>query len=350
MSRILLLLFALLAQDQPAVAQTKTELNIESAQLRYYLLQAFQARHAPQRIALNHIGIQSVLIGDTYLASAVLEGYPAHQAGINRGDKIRTVNGEPFHPVYSFNETREDGIELSAVIKDFEIEIERNDESRTMTIDPVFENLYDSYRTATLNSIQQFSVGNKVVGYVRFWGLSRTTSDLVVYRNIIAELTHCDGLIFDLRNSSGFLDVALLDLLFPNRSSFFEADGIGSDGSTLDVGAPRLNDDYYRKPLAILLNENTHGGAELFAYQLAKLERVITIGKPTPGRIGNYQLDAGDANMGYRYHPAVDVLIDGETFEASGVQVDQLIPYPVEQTTRSDPQFQAAVNTLLGII
>ena len=350
MPRLLLLLFAMLLQNSPVNAQTTTEFGIDSSQLRYYLLQAFEASNSSQRLALNHIGIQTLLLDDTYIASAVLEGYPAHSAGINRGDRLLTVNGESFHPLYSFNGSAGDELEFSALASRYEIEIERNGDSQILTIEPVFENLFDSYRTATVNSIQQFSAGNKIVGYVRFWGLSRTTNDLTSYRNIIDQLALCDGLIFDLRDASGFLDIALLDLLFPSRSSFLKAEGIGNERSTLNFRAPRLTDDYYQKPIAVLLNETTRGGAELLAYQLAKLERVITVGEATAGRIGNYRLIANDGIPNYLYEPANDVMIDGHTFEATGVKVDQLVPYPVEQTTRTDPQFEAALRALTGII
>ena len=42
--------------------------------------------------------------------------------------------------------------------------------------------------------------------------------------------------------------------------------------------------------------------------------------------------------------------IDGQPFRDSAIIPEQLIPFPYENTERGDPQFDAAINALLGII
>lgn len=331
--------------SQTTEVQAPDGLVIDSSDLHFYLVQAFQAETANERIELNHIGIQVVDAEDAYVVSAVLEGYPAHRAGINRGDKILTVNEAPFHPVYSFNDATNDLL-FAEKEDQYDIKLERNGESLTVRVAPVFENLFDSYRTASLNSIQQFSLGNKVIGYVRIWGLSRTTNDLIAYRNQIRQLSQCDGLILDLRNAYGFLDINHLDLLSPNRNKYFEQTGQES----LNLNEPSLFTENYRRPIAILINATTQAGAELLAYQLNKLEHVLTLGETTGGRIGSYRLESIGDVFSFRYQPSLDTLIDGKPFESKGVSPEQPVAYPVERTTRSDPQFEAAVNALLGII
>ncbi len=357
MSRLLLLLLLLplsvLAQN--TFAQTSPNLNpnpnltLEDSQLDYYLLQAFQAKSAPQRIALNHIGIQVQPVDGAYLVTASLEDYPAQLAGIERGDKILSVNGAPFHPVHSFNAAA-DAEDFTPSPAEYELEVSRNGSSRMLRLTPVFENLYDSYRTATLNSIQKFPTGNKTIGYVRFWGLSRASDDLVSMEKIIQQLDDCDGLIIDLRNSFGYLSASHLDLLFPNRRRYFTTTGSANEHGKL--GATGIGDDgdYYQKPIAVLLNSTTRGGAELFAYQLSKLERVVTLGEKTAGKIGEFIMQENAEGKQLRYLPAEGVLIDGKAFESLGVEPEQVIAYPFEQSTRSDPQYEAAVALLLGII
>ena len=210
--------------------------------------------------------------------------------------------------------------------------------------------LYDSYRTATINSIQEFSAGNKVVGYVRFWALSRNSNDLVTYRNLINDLDHCDGLIIDLRNGYGFLDLQHLDKIFPSRDSYFDITGFTDALSNLANPSRAVGTKQYRKPIAVLINSETRGGLELFAYQLGKLGRSIILGDRSPGKLGTYLESARDGTEILIYQPAESLLIDNNSIEGTGIETDRIVEYPFEQTSRGDPQYNAAMNALMGII
>ena len=336
------------ASSQLTLAQPPT--TIGSDDLNFYLFQAFQAATAAERLPLNHIGVQVEEFNGGFLVTAVLEGYPAHLAGINRGDIIESVNGEPYHPIYSFNNAESAASEFRANDKEFMLVVRRDESWTNLALRPVFENLFDSYRTATLNSIQEFSAGNKVIGYVRLWGLSRSSTDLISYQNIIRELDHCDGLIFDLRSSVGYLDLQHLDLVFPNRSRYFSITSASGPMRSLSDSTPLAITASYRKPIAILIDAQTKGGPELFAYQLDKLERVRTLGTGSAGHVGDFTLSTDDGLVELRYQPAGELRIDGASFEGIGVTPEIEVAYPYDQTTRADPQYEAAVNTLLGII
>lgn len=352
MPRLLLIICLAIAFSQSTLAQAANELTLVESELDFYLLQAFQAETAAQRIALNHIGIQVQAAPEGFLVTASLEDYPAQLAGIERGDRILTVNGEPFHPVYSFNEAAADGepARFSENLSAYDVEVSRNGTTRSVQLTPVFENLFDSYRTATTNSVQIFPAGNKTVGYVRFWGISRASADIINMEEIIQQLAICDGLIFDLRNSFGYLSASHLDLIAPNRRSYFQVTGASNTHGELQPEGVTGDDDFFQKPIAILLNSQTRGGPELFAYQLAKMRRVVTMGEATPGKIGEFVMESNGAEKLLRYSPADDVLIDGRVFESIGFEPEQPIAYPFEQSTRSDPQYQSALNELLAII
>lgn len=348
--RWVLLLLSVFGFSSLALSQAPDSDRLEPDQLQYYLMQAFHADSAENRRPLNHIGIQVQPSATGYLVTAVLEGYPAHLAGINRGDVIHSVDTLPYHPVYSFNTAAGGPGGFPQSNTSYEITWRRNDSTLSANLIPVYENLYDSYRSATLNSIQVFPSGNKLVGYVRLWGFSRSSNDLASFRQILAEFDDCDGLIIDLRNAYGFLAHQHLDLLFPSRQRRFQLGGVITEHVDLSHVESAPGDDYFQKPIAVLLNSATEGGAELLAYQLAKLERVITVGEATPGRIGDYRQASAAESAGLEYRPAVETLIDGRVFESSGVQPQQVVPYPFSQSSRGDPQYQAALLTLLGII
>jgi carboxyl-terminal processing protease len=346
--RLLVLSLLLLMPAQSLLAQASTAAALGPEELDYYLLQSLNAAGADSRLPLNHIGIQVIEQNDGYLVTAVLEGYPAQAAGIYRGDLIRQADGEAFHPVHSFNEAHLAPAGFRPFTDNSRLLIQRGDSEITATVSPVFENLYDSYRSATLNSLQQFPSGNKTVAYLRLWVLSRATDDLIAYQSLFDQLAGSDGLILDLRDSLGFLDLAQLQLIYRGASELFQASDSAVQAELLpepEFQLPALANPY-RNPVAILVNEYSRGGAELLAWQLDKLNRVITLGKSTAGELGNWQFQNGLI----RYQPRAGLLIDGIEVEGEGFAPEREADYPQTRAGRIDPQFQAAMDLLMGII
>lgn len=341
MSRLYSLLWAALLLSGLASAAAPDRLG--PGDLDFYLLQAFAGGEHGQRYALNHIGIQVAPAGEDWRVSAVLEGFPAHAAGILRGDLLVAADGSPYHPVYSFNERDLAPNGFSPRGEPIELELQRQGQQISVQLRPVFGNLFDAYREATLNSVQQFPSGNKTLGYVRLWGLSRSTADLIAYRGLFEELSGTDGLILDLRDAYGFLDLAHLQAIHRGSDSLFESENqrlLASRGPYFGL------DRAYRKPVAVLINGRTRAGAELLAYQLDKLSRVVTVGESSAGRLGDYRPDRA-AGFSYRSDGG---RIDGEPFEQSGHAPEQPVSWPASQQGRIDPQFQAAFDILMNVI
>ena len=325
-----------------------TAQSLQPDELDYYLQQALAAKSASDRHALNHIGIQGRPEAQGYRVSAVLESYPAHLAGLYRGDLILRADGDPFHPVFSFNESSNAPANFAPQSDTVLLAIRRGDSELELSVRPVFENLFDSYRSASLHSVQQFSSGNKTIGYLRLWLLSRNSNDLISYQQLFKELEGTDGIILDVRDAVGFLDREHLRLVYRGDSNLFA--GFSADIS-LAPGARLTASDAYRNPVALLVNSRTRGGAELFAYQLDKLSRVITLGENTAGQIGVWHA----AETQPADEPVLNYLpgrsqIDDESFEGVGLVPERSQDYPVTQPGRIDPQFQAAVDMLMGII
>ncbi len=276
--------FFWLSYASPSAAQDNS-IDGQPESLEGYLQQAFAAPQAENRLALAHIGIQGEDTESGFLVTAVLEGYPAFSAGIYRGDIIEAAAGEPFHPIMSFNERAGKSVSLT---------IRRGDSTLILSVQPILENLYDSYRTATINSIQEFSAGNKVIGYLRPWALSKNTADLISFTKLLEQLNHCDALIFDLRNAYGFADQLHSNSLMSNENDI----------------------DYFEKSVVILFNEETAEGPMSVIRKVMHLTRIDTL--------------AAAPHL--------------------GVDPEMTIPYPKTQTSRYDPQYDAALNRLLGII
>ena len=334
----LLLIAALLFS---AMTQAQTT-NLQPDQLDYYLLQALNANAAQQRYALNHIGIQVLEEDRGYRITAVLEGYPAQQAGLYRGDLIVSAEGASFHPVFTFNMPAQAPDRFKANPRPVTLSVQRGASELQISVTPVFENLMDSYRSATLSSIQQFPSGNKTVAYLRLWVLSRNSSDLISYQRLFAELQGSDGLILDLRDSNGFLDRQQLDLVY--RGAANPLPGLALESANSQSSLPT---EGYRNPIALLINGHTRGGAELLASQLGALARVVTFGERTAGELGTWSQD--EADDGLLYQPS-DTDVNGTLFEGNGLEPETSQPYPFAQPGRVDPQFQTAMELLMGII
>ena len=326
-----------------SLAQTSSTAQVNALNLDFFLIQAFHSRYASSRLALNHIGIQGQKREAGFLVTSVLESYPAHRAGLNRGDLITTIDGQAFDPVTSFNRTAVFEPEPTSHV----LRVFRNNDLFEVSVTPVFENLYDSFRNANTASIQQFSAGNKIIGYLHLWGLSRSSHDLILTQFLMRKLAQCDGIILDLRDSYGFLDPEHLQAFLISYSSI---DITGASGwlTSINKTASNIASNPYRRPVAILINERTRGGPEIFAYETSKIERIVSLGSKTPGLIGSYE-QVGDSGV-FDYRPAGSARIDGQRFEGIGLQPESALDWPLNETRRDDPQFEAAVTLLLGII
>jgi len=371
--------FLLLGANYSAAADPESLTSLDTA---FYRVQSFDTKAGARPVAINHLGIETKQAADGgYLITAALEGYPAHAAGLERGDIVLHIDGADFHPVLSLNPRAMEG-EFRPHSALAELAYKRGATVLTARVEPVFESLYDSYRSATLNSVLSFAAGNKVIGYVRLWALTRETGDFVTLSQLLQSLHDTDGIVLDLRNSYGYLASEHIDLFRASRSDFLSISLAGKPNSNaIEPEQNRLlparqRDDSlraYRKPIAILIDSSTRGAAELLAYQLAKLDRVTTVGEPTLGRLGRYQRGGGvetlvenpaenagenlDKNLNESldggvldYSAADRVLIDGNVFEGIGVKPKRNAPFPFETVSRGDPQFQVAVNVLMGVI
>ncbi len=256
-----------------------------------YLKAALTSRRPDRQQRLNHIGVAVATDSGNHIVAAVLHASPAFAAGLLRGDRPISINGAPYHPVYSFNPEPPALPEPDQ--RSFRLVFERSGEQREVELRPEFNNLLDSYRSAVEPSVRQFGMGNKVVGYVRLWGVSRNANDLVMLQKVLAGFRNTSSLIVDLRHAAGYLAEEHLALFRPTDQS-----------------------DYYSSPMALIIDRTTTRHAESFARQLAILDRVTTLGAATPGG----------------FHP------------------DLTVPWPLASSTPGDPQFEAALALLGGLI
>ncbi|MBT8147860.1 MAG: PDZ domain-containing protein [Gammaproteobacteria bacterium] len=337
---IILTMQSVLAAEQSATGPV----HVAGDSQEYFLLQSFHAS-SPQQF--NHLGLIAQPGVGGYRVSAVLDGFPAQQAGLRRGDLLVSIDGRPFHPVLSLNPQIGDGRVPIALDREVELEYNRNGSATTLSLQPVYGSLFDAYRTATLNSVQQFSNGNKLIGYVKLWSLDRSTNGIQGFHQLLDSLSHCDGLVLDLRDSYGFINANHIDRFFSSRNSLFELSG-AHDDLWQQQQPERLPMRAYGRAMTVIQNDGTRGGLELFAYQLASLQRVVSIGETTSGKAGQVSFNRSRGLL--TYLPRPEVLIDGQQLEAAGIAAEVPTPYPLDESLPVDPQLDAAVLALMEII
>jgi tricorn protease len=105
----------------------------------------------------------------------------------------------------------------------------------------------------------------------------------------------------------------------------------------------------WRKPIAVLCNQNSFSNAEIFSHAVRTLNRGKVIGVPTAGAVistGSAQvLDVGTIRMPFRGWFLLD---SGEDMELSGAVPDFVLwPEPEQMPGGIDVQLERAVKVLL---
>ena len=293
-----------------------------------------QAAH-PDNIELKYpgIGIFTLDVNGAVFISGVLEGAPAHRAGLRLGDRIISVNGELFHPIGSFE---------NRIGADTPMQVQRHDNGRpdstiTVTIRPEAIEPASMILNAIKRSARIIEKPPRRIGYIHMWSMAGEE-----YREALREqiasgvLRDADALILDFRDGWGGANPDDLNM-FHQRVPVMTH--IASDGSQQVVDAQ------WRKPVALLVNEGTRSGKEVFAFGFQKHGIGPVIGTRTAGAVVGgrpYLIRPGIL----LYLAVADVRIDGERLEGRGVMPDVEVPFDIRYADGRDPQLDAASESL----
>jgi len=306
--------------------------------LDYYFFRSLFATHDANFPKVSHVGGQfQTTSNGAVLVKAVLEGFPLHAAGLRRGDRILDVDGQPFHPVLSFQ--RERACRLA---------FKRNGRRHYVEIRPVHTGLPEAFLAATSNSVTIFQAGKRKVGYVHLW-FGGFNSDLLLSNIVRTEFqSQADALILDLRDGFGAAWWNHLDPFYPDRSEYFISTTVSRDGNRDTLKPePRRNPGHFSGPMVVLINEDVRSGKEALAYQFKKTGRAVLIGTRTAGAFLAGKGFFTNEDHGYLLYLAVKgVLLDGNAIEGRGIAPDTEIAYPLDQVLTKDPQLEAALKHL----
>jgi carboxyl-terminal processing protease len=262
--------------------------------------------------------------------TGVIEGAPAHEAGVLVGDEILSADDRPFRPVDSFRG------KIGAPVS---LQIRRASGAAPVAI---------SVKPADLHPNEMFLRGLKAsarvivtdkarIGYVHVWSYaSRRIQSALEDLMADGPLKDADALVWDLRGGWGGAQPQYLDLFNPRAPTMQVKDRNGETGL---VGVK------WRKPVAMLINEGTRSGKEVLAYGFKEYRLGELIGHRTEGAVlAATAFLIGDD--GLLLLAVEDVLVDGQRLEGVGVEPTIEVPFDWRYAAGGDPQLDRAVQVL----
>ncbi|MBV8797000.1 MAG: PDZ domain-containing protein [Hyphomicrobiales bacterium] len=263
-------------------------------------------------------------------ATGVIEGAPAHAAGLLVGDEILSADDRPFRAVESFR---------GKVGAPVSLQIRRASGAAPITISVSPADLHpnEMFLRGLKDSARIIASEKAKIGYVHVWSYaSRRIQSALEDLMSDGPLKDADALVFDLRGGWGGAQPQYLDLFNPHAPTMQVKDRNGETG---------LVDVKWRKPVAMLINEGTRSGKEVLAYGFKQYHLGELIGHRTEGAVlAATAFLIGDD--GLLLLAVEDVLVDGQRLEGVGVTPTIEVPFDWRYAAGGDPQLDRAVQVL----
>jgi carboxyl-terminal processing protease len=267
--------------------------------------------------------------GRTFV-TGVIDGGPAHKAGLLVGDEIMSADDQPFRPVGSFRGKTGSPVSLK---------IRRVTDAAPITISVSPADLHpnDMFLRGLRDSARVIGLDKARIGYVHVWSYANHRIQSAL-EDLISDgpLKDADALVWDLRGGWGGAQPQYLDLFNPRAPTMQVKDRNGATGFV---------DVKWRKPVAMLINEGTRSGKEVLAYGFKQYRIGELIGHRTEGAVlaATAFLIGED---GLLLLAVEDVLVDGQRLEGIGVTPTIEVPFDWRYAAGADPQLDRAVQVL----
>ena len=268
---------------------------------------------------------------------APLAGTPAEEAGIQAGDIVLAVNGEPV-----------DGSTMNDQVTQIRGEPGTD---VTLTIQRGEEEPFDLTITRAEIKLQEVETRmiDDHVGYIALNGFSAPASEQ--FAAGLADLLEqgADQIVFDLRdNPGGYIDAAqkiasqFVDdgLIFTQESAGDEVKEYESTGDGIATDADL--------PLVVLVNGGSASASEIVAAALQEHDRATLIGEPTFGKNTVQVWGRLENEGGVRITISRWFTPDHNSVAPDGIQPDIDAARTAETPPEEDPALDAALEFLAG--
>lgn len=284
------------------------------------------------------ITVRYVSSTGTMKVTKVNRGSSADSEGVKAGDIVYKIDGLD---VTTMTETEAQNLLKGKAGTSTVLSIYRENETLEKNV------TYSEYTSTTVS----YSVIDGNIGYIRFDSFdTNTASEFKKAYNSLKD----DGvtsLLFDVRNNAGgTLESVckILDAILPKGVIVTVESKSGTQTSTIQSDSKQIT-----LPMAVLVNENTYSGAELFAAAIRDYKKGTLVGAKTFGKgVAQQIVPLGDQTAIYlstqMYYPP-----SGNTFDGVGVIPDVIIAMSDEDlenfyelTKDEDIQIQKAIEVL----
>lgn len=286
------------------------------------------------KIEYTDIGIFTKVIDGKRFVNAILDGSPAAAAGLQVGDQLLSVEGQPFHPVQSFAGKAEQPLTLL---------VQRSvNEQKELQVTPKQYDAVNMFVDAQAASIQIIEREGRKIGYMHVWSYAGDQyQELLEDELLYGRLKDTDAFILDLREGWGGTPINVLNLYQDQCPSLTN---IQRDGTRT------IYDSCWKKPVVMLVNEGSRSAKEILAYGFQRYKIGQVVGSKTAGAVvagRPFLLKDGSV----LYLALNDVYIDGDIrLEGVGVTPDVVVPFSLPYAQGADPQKDAAIATALQTI
>lgn len=294
--------------------------------------------------SFSGVGISFTLQNDTVTVIEVVSGGPAEKVGVMAGDRIVSIDGEPFTGSHITNETVMTTLRGEKGSK-VNLGIRRNGAKK----DLAFEVTRGDIPVTSIDASYMLSDG---IGYIRVNKFGRTTFN--EFFQLMMELKR-DGAtdyIVDLRgNGGGYMEMAILmanEFLPRNATIVYTR---GRDGRNDQYTVADGTGSFQDAGLTVLIDEFSASASEIFAGAMQDNDRGVIIGRRSFGKglvqtqsvlpdssalrltIARYYTPSGrciqkDYSDVDKYNNDIIERYDhGEAFSADSVRFDETLQY-----------------------
>ena len=304
--------------------------GLEDPYSTYYTKEQYEELSVSQQGHYKGIGVTIVEEDGEIVVTEVSEDSPAANAGIQKDDVIKSVNGEQTAD-YTVSEVTE--MVRDAQSDDIELEIYRPSTDETFNV------------TVTRELMDSVSVAGGMIdntGYIAIQSFTGVTAEQ--FAELLEQIKEkgAESLIIDLRGNGGGLVSAACDTLrelIPDGVLVYTEDKNGNKEEITSESGKEAG-----IPTAVLVDEDTASASEIFAGALQDRQKAVIVGTQTYGKgiiQDVYKLGDGSVvrlTVAHYYTP------NGNNIHEVGITPDVEAQYDEESET--DTQLQAALEAL----